>query len=84
LKRRKIYCHNPQHQTHPHIPSASVLYNKPTVYYQTEHYSTIPEIGTGISEANKKVPIFLHDVRGGKQVPVPILHRQELRQTQGN
>ena len=54
------------------------------VYYQTEHYSTIPEIGTGISEANKKVPIFLHDVRGGKQVPVPTLHRQELRQTQGN
>jgi hypothetical protein len=26
------------------------------------------KIGTGISEASKKVPIFLHDVRGGKQV----------------
>ena len=25
-------------------------------------------IGTGISEASKRVPIFLHDVRGGKQV----------------
>jgi hypothetical protein len=25
------------------------------------------EIGTGISEASKRVPIFLHDVRGGKQ-----------------
>ena len=26
------------------------------------------EIGTGISEASKRVPVFLHDVRGGKQV----------------
>ena len=26
------------------------------------------EIGTGISEASNRVPIFLHDVRGGKQV----------------
>ena len=26
------------------------------------------EIGTGISEASKRDPIFLHDVRGGKQV----------------
>jgi hypothetical protein len=27
-----------------------------------------PGIGTGISEASKRVPIFLYDVRGGKQV----------------
>jgi hypothetical protein len=26
------------------------------------------EIGTCISEASKRVPIFLHDVRGGKQM----------------
>ena len=26
------------------------------------------EIGAGIFEASKRVPIFLHDVRGGKQV----------------
>ena len=25
------------------------------------------EMGTGISEASKRVPIFLHDVRGGRQ-----------------
>ena len=40
------------------------------------------EIGTGISEANKRVPIFLHDVRGGKQVSSNF--GQELRQTQEN
>ena len=27
-----------------------------------------PEIGSGISEASKRVPVFLQDVRGGKQV----------------
>jgi hypothetical protein len=39
-------------------------------------------IGTGISEASKRVPIFLHDVRGGKQVSS--YFGQELRQTQEN
>jgi hypothetical protein len=42
------------------------------------------EIGTGISEASKKVPIFLHDVRGGKQVSSyfgqELSQGQELRQ----
>ena len=36
-------------------------------------------LGTGISEASKRVPIFLHDVRGGKQVSS--YFGQELRQT---
>ena len=43
------------------------------------------EIGTGISEASKRVPIFLHDVRRGKQVSS--YFGQELRggrQTQEN
>ena len=40
------------------------------------------EIGTGISEASKRVPVFLHDVRGGKQVSS--YFGQELRQAQGN
>jgi len=39
------------------------------------------EIGTGISEASKRIPIFFHDVRGGKQVSSYC--GQELRQTQG-
>ena len=39
-------------------------------------------IGTGISEASKRVPIFLHDVRGGKQVSS--YFGQELKQTQEN
>ena len=39
-------------------------------------------IGTDISEASKRVPIFLYDVRGGKQVSS--CFRQELRQTQEN
>jgi hypothetical protein len=39
-------------------------------------------IGTGISEATKRVPIFFHDVRGGKQVSS--YFGQELRQTQKN
>jgi hypothetical protein len=39
-------------------------------------------IGTGISEASKRVPIFLHVVRGGKQVSS--YFGQELRQTQEN
>ena len=38
------------------------------------------EIGTGIFEASKRVPIFLHDVRGGKQVSS--YFGQELRQGQ--
>ena len=40
------------------------------------------EMETGISEASKRVPIFLHDYRGGKQVSSNF--GQELRQTQGN
>ena len=40
------------------------------------------EIGTGISEASKRIPIFFHDVRGGKQVSS--YFGQELRQAQGN
>ena len=39
-------------------------------------------IGTGISEASKRVPIFLRDVTGGKQVSS--YFGQELRQTQEN
>jgi hypothetical protein len=39
-------------------------------------------IGTCISEASKRVIIFLHDVRGGKQVSS--YFGQELRQTQEN
>ena len=39
-------------------------------------------IGTGISEASKRVPIFLHDVRRGKQVSS--YFGQELRQTKEN
>ena len=40
------------------------------------------EMGTGISESIKRDPIFLHDVRGGKQVSS--YFGQELRQTQEN
>jgi len=39
-------------------------------------------IGTGIPEASKRVPIFLHDVRGGKQESS--YFGQKLRQTQEN
>jgi hypothetical protein len=37
---------------------------------------------TGVSEASKRVPIFLHDFKGGKQVSS--CFGQELRQTQEN
>ena len=38
-------------------------------YICVEEFNTVGnrEIGTGISEASKKVPIFLHNVRGDKQ-----------------
>ena len=45
-------------------------------------FKSFHEIETGISEPSKRVPIFLHDVRGGKQVSS--YFGQELRQTQGN
>jgi hypothetical protein len=46
-------------------------------------YSTVRlrGIGTGISEVSKRVPIFLHDIRGGKQVSF-CFGLQKLRQTQ--
>ena len=48
------------------------------VYYSWMNTVAFREIGTGISEASKRVPIFLHDVRGGKQVSS--YFGQELRQ----
>ena len=46
------------------------------------------EIGTGISESKQRVPIFLRDVRGGKQVPIldrnSEIHSQDHRGTGTN
>jgi hypothetical protein len=46
------------------------------------------EIGTGISESKQRVPIFLRDVRGGKQVPIldrnSDIHSQDHRGTGTN
>ena len=44
------------------LPSSSLSMGQKTV--------RLREIGTSISEASKRVPVVLHDVRGGKQVSV--------------